>query len=489
MKFFTKFNFLFLFFALFFLGKGIEVKAQDYNEPVIFTRDPNAVDAHWFRFVMNGYFMRADRDNGNRVIADSKLYDYGDDQLWCLVYQSATYPANQAGTKVKLYNKGTGLYAYVGYRGYIYLNNTGDVFTVSDANYQNFEFFLDVNGNRLNSYGPGDFRVYRHNLDYGPGTPNMKGAAIMQQGIPLSLDEMADIIPYLNSEGKAGGLTAEQLSGLKTMLQNANDKITVTNENGLNIYRPIGAYDAIRDELRKLQNNVAGHTSTLPDGFYRIKNASRQFYNLTQVKANNLDYAGLNPVLYANGTDVKWRMSANSEDEIWQVKNNGNGTYTLTHMLTGNKYVTAGTPNAEDANELTAGAASGNIITMNPAKYPGHFALQFGGNVAHALGHGNGSGTSGDVAPYQWGGEDALHSFATTGNDLYSEPSGWLFEPVDVPRLTDQEEANMKALLNAKNVVDGFTAAQLANLENLEDQYKQGNSSAEFLSSLRAEIS
>lgn len=69
---------------------------------------------------MNGYFMRADRANGNRVIADSKLYDYGDDQLWCLVYQSATYPANQAGTKVKLYNKGTGLYAYVGSWG-IYL--------------------------------------------------------------------------------------------------------------------------------------------------------------------------------------------------------------------------------------------------------------------------------------------------------------------------------------------------------------------------------
>ena len=195
------------------------------------------------------------------------------------------------------------------------MNSTGDVFTVSDANYQNFEFFLDVNGNRLNSYGPGDFRVYRHNLDYGPATPNMKGAAIMQQGIPLSSDEMADIIPYLNSEGKAGGLTAEQLSGLKTMLQNANDKITVTNTNGLNTYRPIGYYDGIRDELRKLQNNVAGHISTLPDGFYQIKNASRQFYNLTQVKANNPDYAGLNPVLYANGTDVKWRLSTNGEDE------------------------------------------------------------------------------------------------------------------------------------------------------------------------------
>lgn len=41
MKFFTnKFNFLFLFFALFFLGNGMEVKAQAYDEPVIFTRTP-----------------------------------------------------------------------------------------------------------------------------------------------------------------------------------------------------------------------------------------------------------------------------------------------------------------------------------------------------------------------------------------------------------------------------------------------------------------
>lgn len=203
---------------------SMRLTAQDYTQPVQFSTN-TTTGAHWYRLVIDQKYMSVDA-SGN-VIATETGISSGDNQVWCIIRVGSVYAADkeqQDGAQVKIYHKGTGKWLYLKGDGYLAVRDTyngqagaiaGDLFVMSDSNPANFEFFLSYGstmyGRRANIWNG---KVGVHNASYTTGGAN-RGLAIMQQGLPITDAEKAEIIPYLNSAGKGGGLSENQVANLK----------------------------------------------------------------------------------------------------------------------------------------------------------------------------------------------------------------------------------------------------------------------------------
>lgn len=308
--------------------------------------------------------------------------------------------------------------------------------------------------------------------------------------IPVAYDGKSpyDYYALINAAGMVGGLP-------RNMVQDLVQKhfAMVQNPTSENEY-------ALRLEADRLRTQTTDRVAFQNGNLYRIRLAHLGFFDPTQSNS----YPGGNsswkkPVLIDDNGTMKWRnsentaalnTSPNAKEELWVATVGGNtwdGKSTkpivLTNVATGKKF---------NLMYMTDGNTQTSVEAINAGYYPGHYRLSQTGYMSmfalHATNHQVGAGTSGTTESYT-APDYNIYDFALSGTGVLPGASVWMFEPAGSLRLTPEEETQMKALLNAKNVVDGFTAAQLANFENLEDQYKQGNSSAELLSSLRAEIS
>ncbi|MCI6643285.1 MAG: hypothetical protein MSH18_03660 [Bacteroidales bacterium] len=445
---------------------SMRLTAQDYTQPVQFSTN-TTTGAHWYRLVIDQKYMSVDA-SGN-VIATETGISSGDNQVWCIIRVGSVYATDkeqQDGAQVKIYHKGTGKWLYLKGDGYLAVRDTyngqagaiaGDLFVMSDSNPANFEFFLSYGstmyGRRANIWNG---KVGVHNASYTTGGAN-RGLAIMQQGLPITDAEKAEIIPYLNSAGKGGGLSENQVANLRAAVRSTNKHITTTQlGSGLIVYTPSGLYENIRTELNALKTATASHVNTLTTGYYRIKNASRKFYDLNQVTFEQPNYSGKNPYIYSSdGSEVAWRTSSTEQDdEVWYVEQKANGKYSFRHVISGKYYAST------DA-AMSTSAVEGDLVSMNGANFPGHYAVRFNSTVAHAMNHNNGTGTGSDVGNYQIGGEDVLTRFATANNENYSEPSVWLFEPVNNPPgtpLTDSEKVDVRRLIWGSGKPGGIKA-------------------------------
>lgn len=449
---------------------GVPLQAYDVTAPVQFSKAPNTPETHWYHFLVGrdpanpqGY-LKAKAKNGTMQAAAEFTATTDESNVWCLVLAGKdvnTDPntlTTQNNVEVKLYNKGLQKYLNLDSGEWGIFDNDGRLFVVQD-NFTgaNFEMlFVDVKTQkRLSCRNNNEWiglAMVKPNV-FGHGT----GRVFTQTAIPLSEPEWLDIIPLLNAENKIGGFTPGQLSALKTAVKDAQEKPYQTETyDGSGVYYWVNAgyFEILRGEVNKLKQVTADQKIQYADGYYRIKNASRAFYDLDTQTSKN-------PVMYANGTDAQWRLSTNATDEVWQVKKNADGTYTIKNHSTGNYFTTANDP------ELSATSTAGNLIPMNQQPYPGHYAINFGGTIAHAGGHDNGTGTTGDILNYTYGGETNL--FATTSGTNYDQPSAWLFERTDAPGepLSEQDKIDVRRLIWGSGKAGGIPEADITTLKTL----------------------
>lgn len=425
---------------------SMKLRAQEaYLQPIQLSTSPYDATTHWYRLLIAGNYMTAEA-NSDQVKATSSYFTGSDYEIWCLVSMQNPMPTNQEGATIKLFNKGKQQYVSLTNNNWYQMGGTGEVFTLKASNNIYFEYWIcagGYNGRRTNVFNG---RVGTHNLPAGPGGLNL-GAAVTQLSIPLTDKEKMDVIPFLNSEGKAGGLNAEQVKPLKRAVELwDNPNYDQYNEQ-------------VRTELNLLKSNNSLTYNAFNSGYYRIKNASRDFYNLrARTSKNALIYS-------TDGANADWRTSASNQDnEVWYVNKLANGKYTIQHVISG-KYLSAVDGNPE----MGTTAVEGDIVAMNPQFYPGHYALNFSG-VAHAMSHNNGAGTTGDIGSYKYGSEDELNRFATAGNDFYAEQSAWLFEPVSNPPgtpLTETEKIDVQRMIWGSGKPGGITATDITTLVSL----------------------
>lgn len=236
----------------------------------------------------------------------------------------------------------------------------------------------------------------------------------------------------------------------------ATDFSTITTE--LNKHLIKRDYEKVRTELTRLQNLYQTKTTTLPDGFYRIKSAAANF-KTTDTRILYVD----------NGTKtVKWKEESTGTAGIWRIKRNSDGTYTMTHYDTGYTFVGPG----QAAKKLGTDKVNISILAQN--QFPGHFSISTGDNYLHAQDWGgNNPGTTGNTMSYNKPEEADENRFynifrGTDKKREFHSASSWFFQTVQRPDLSQDLQNRIKELLAAKDVARGFTSQQLQRLEQLK---------------------
>lgn len=222
----------------------------------------------------------------------------------------------------------------------------------------------------------------------------------------------------------------------------------------------------IRTRFSALQERYLTYSTSLPSGFYRIKNGSSNFYRRENATTGFYELSGEEErVMYVDTADKKVKWAKKSlQDGVWRVINNNNGTYTLTHYNTGYTFTT---PTGE---AVLGGKQTVQIQSIYQKWFPGYFSIIANGQHAHAGGRiTNGSlNNSGSVISYnraEGTRTDNLYRNYETATE-YPSASSWLFVP-ETRTIPDEVRVRAKELLAAKDVARGFTANQLVRLEEL----------------------
>ncbi|MDY3942871.1 MAG: hypothetical protein SOY99_01365, partial [Alloprevotella sp.] len=282
-----------------------------------------------------------------------------------------------------------------------------------------------------------------------------------------------DYYPLINAKGTVGGLTKEAVRELERLhVQLINDF------NDANV-------QAVKAEAAKLRA-TSERVPLDPNKYYYIRSAHLGFFGPKEIDANSdNDVAGKGtwkkPVIYVDATDskMKWRLSTNSDDELWQViVTNGtmaSGTIQLKNKATG-KYFSIW-----DASSTPNSAYPPNIRDVNTAIYPGHSQvwIQAENYSAHAENHLLGEGTGGNMTGYDAPDADpsdesvnSPYNYKRSNNAYLPGASVWLFEPstveiAPVNPLTEQEKIDVRRLIWGSGKPGGITSENIATLVNL----------------------
>lgn len=267
-----------------------------------------------------------------------------------------------------------------------------------------------------------------------------------------------------NAIGAYAGTVAEDF----TNIDSEYAKDMVGNMSALNFMAGRN-FRQIRTWFVELQNSYRAKSTSLPSGFYRIKNGSSDFYRQKNATTGFFELSGEEErVMYVDVAEkrVKWTKKSAQEDGVWRVINNGDGTYTLTHYNSGYTFTTPNTP------AVLGGTHKVQIQSINQEWFPGYYSIIANGEHAHAKDRKATDGSlnnSGLVIPYN-SAEDTrtdnlYRSYDPTTE--YPSSSSWLFVPETERTIPADVQARAKELLAAKDVARGFTADQLARLEEL----------------------
>lgn len=135
---------------------------------------------------------------------------------------------------------------------------------------------------------------------------------------------------------------------------------------------------------------------------------------------------GIEKAMYSDGTNVKWAtLNAKDRSQIWSVTPTDGG-YTIQNY--GDKkypYPTGTTAN--DSKVFLMGTDNSVVTTLVPIALE-EFNVNIGGRPAHAAGHNNGRGTSGNVV--NWGG-------------VAGSCSAWYLREVELPQGVVLEDATI----------------------------------------------
>ncbi|MDY3942882.1 MAG: hypothetical protein SOY99_01420, partial [Alloprevotella sp.] len=113
-------------------------------------------------------------------------------------------------------------------------------------------------------------------------------------------------------------------------------------------------YPQLRTWIANLKTKYSSKSTVLPEGFYRIRSGANTSKNTGRV-------------LYVDGSTPKWKTATGGDDEIWRVKNSGNG-YLLTHYTTGLTLASATSATSASTQTFT-------IEALAQTDFPGHYAI------------------------------------------------------------------------------------------------------------------
>lgn len=263
-----------------------------------------------------------------------------------------------------------------------------------------------------------------------------------------------ELIPFLNSENKAGGYTTEQLAKLKAAYE------IYKNDGGDEAY--VNSINTIIEELGELKTQQ--RLPALQDGYYRIKNAHQKLF-INGYPDQVLTQESSDP------TKTGWQKADGTHNDIWRVESK-DGKYILTNVATGYTIQTVAESNNSEI-KAKGDAATANIELVNESKYPGHYTIMYGESTIHGAEHGNGDldnqgETFRNLADWRTNDGDLPYNFVKqSNNEVLHGSSVWLFEPVAMSNeLTDEEKIAANVLLTAENVVRGYTTEQLKPLRD-----------------------
>ncbi|MCI6671660.1 MAG: hypothetical protein MSG77_03830 [Prevotella sp.] len=324
-----------------------------------------------------------------------------------------------------------------------------------------YDFFYDANTNKTNRIHGASVVIFD------PSTVEVE--------LPLTSEEKIDVWRLIWSKDQVNGISADNLKTLETLWKNGNPEQ--------------GDISKLRAEAAKLKDKKQtqrvglDEKGRIPNGLYRFKNAHDGWF---------YDYATNTPraekkraLLFENASDhrQKWSVSATDNSTIYYVRQLANDKYEIINTTTGYGYTTAGQSSQKieynaDRTRKTAPKEI-SIDPVNDARYPGYFKIAADDasssyKYAHAKSHGNGNGTRDFTMQYD-SPDNNDRDFFMPDNNRLPGASTWMLERLPETTKPIVNKDKVSAVLNAKNVVDGFTAAELVELERLEDIAREMN--------------
>lgn len=366
----------------------------------------------------------------------------------------------------QIWDKISGEWASLHFTGHTNGMGTGgktDFYLQGDNN--SYDFFYDANTNRNNRIHGASVVIFD------PSTVEVNPI------VPLTEGEKIDVWRLIWGSGKAGGIKADDNNDATT---DDIGKLARLWKNGSPNLADIPALRAERDRLLSF---TPDQRVPFIEGYYRIKNGHDGFNQKNK-----------NARLFESTTDnrAKWENNKTGDETLYYLKKTAEGKYQMINVRTGRAYSSATTASSKEAT-----FPSMEITPVNAAKYAGYYKIISPTNTTypisnsgHATPHGNGDGDSGTLKNYHSpdGGVNAKYNFTLPDNTQYAGASAWMFErETNVPALTPEEQEKVKAVLNAKNVVDGFTQAQLTEFERLETVHA-GIGGSGIAPALKAEV-
>lgn len=328
-----------------------------------------------------------------------------------------------------------------------------EFYTQGDNN--SYDFFYDANTNKTNRIHGASVVIFD------PST--------VETETPLTEADKIDVWRLIWSKDQVNGISADNLKTLETLWKNGNPAQ--------------GDISKLRAEAAKLKDKAQTSrvgldtNGRIPNGLYRFKNAhDGWFYDYT---TNTPRAEKKRALLFENASDhrQKWSVSATDNSTIYYVRQLPNDKYEIINTTTGYGYTAAGwysekiEYNADRSRKTTPKEIG--IDPVNDARYPGYFKIAAEDShtqykYAHAGGHNNGNGT-GDFATQYDLPDNTERDFFMPDNNRLPGASTWMLErlPDNTKPVVNRDKVS--AVLNAKNVVDGFTAEELTELERLED--------------------
>lgn len=328
-----------------------------------------------------------------------------------------------------------------------------EFYTQGDNN--SYDFFYDANTNKTNRIHGASVVIFD------PST--------VETETPLTEADKIDVWRLIWSKDQVNGISADNLKTLETLWKNGNPAQ--------------GDISKLRAEAAKLKDKAQTSrvgldtNGRIPNGLYRFKNAhDGWFYDYT---TNTPRAEKKRALLFENASDhrQKWSVSATDNSTIYYVRQLPNDKYEIINTTTGYGYTAAGwysekiEYNADRSRKTTPKEIG--IDPVNDARYPGYFKIAAEDShtqykYAHAGGHNNGNGT-GDFATQYDLPDNTERDFFMPDNNRLPGASTWMLERLPETTKPIVNKDKISAVLNAKNVVDGFTAAELVELERLED--------------------
>ncbi|MDD7461653.1 MAG: hypothetical protein PUK67_04150 [Prevotellaceae bacterium] len=442
--------------------------ASNGTEVKIIARGSDDLDVRWYGLQVHperGWsdsewrFVYGNNSENDRVQGDElldKRPNFKSNSMYCWVFQKVGNSGGNDASALALWNR-TGAYMYSQGNGRPSLSSsTYTILRLNTPEQDDWKSFKMLYGNDTGSAAEinKEMTVWKNSaaLEFkGPMRPDRQVAYFRIFDVDWSDREAVIYNAMKNAVGAYAGTAAGDFTAIDAEY---NKDMLVRN------------FRDIRTKFSALQERYLTYSTSLPSGFYRIKNGSSSFYRQENATTGFYELSGEEErVMYVDAADKKVKWAKKSlQDGVWRVINNNNGTYTLTHYNTGYTFTT---PTGE---AVLGGKQTVQIQSIYQKWFPGYYSIIAGVQHAHAGGRITGSNlnNSGSVISYnraEGTRTDNLYRNYETATE-YPSASSWLFVP-ETRTIPNDVRVRAKELLAAKDVARGFRANQLVRLEEL----------------------